>query len=458
MSRSYEIDMVSGPLLPKVLFFSLPLMLSGILQLLFNAADIIVVGQFTGSNAMAAVGATSSLNTLIVNIFLGLSIGSSILMSRYFGARDNENMSDLVHTSVLLAAVSGILLVFVGLLFAPLFLTWMGTPEEVLPLSVLYMRIVFLGMPALLLYDFGAGILRAIGDTRRPLYFLFFSGIVNVVLNLLLVIVFSLGVAGVAIATIISQYISSFLVMRTLMKEDGAYHLELKKLHMSGRKVVQIFRIGIPAGVSGAVFSISNVLIQSSINSFGPIAMAGNAASSNIEGFVYTAMNSLYQAAITFVSQNVGAGKKERIIPVFRTTLFLVIAVGLLLGCLATFFASFLLSIYSSDQNVIAYGMERLHIICLTYFLCGIMDVACGINRGMGYSVTPTVVSLFGACILRVIWIFTIFKVHHSLFILYLSYPVSWIVTFLLHLFFFILYYRRLGTKERGYVHGHGVK
>ncbi len=458
MSRSYEIDMVSGPLLPKVLFFSLPLMLSGILQLLFNAADIIVVGQFTGSNAMAAVGATSSLNTLIVNIFLGLSIGSSILMSRYFGARDNENMSDLVHTSVLLAAVSGILLVFVGLLFAPLFLTWMGTPEEVLPLSVLYMRIVFLGMPALLLYDFGAGILRAIGDTRRPLYFLFFSGIVNVVLNLLLVIVFSLGVAGVAIATIISQYISSFLVMRTLMKEDGAYHLELKKLHMSGRKVVQIFRIGIPAGVSGAVFSISNVLIQSSINSFGPIAMAGNAASSNIEGFVYTAMNSLYQAAITFVSQNVGAGKKERIIPVFRTTLFLVIAVGLLLGGLATFFASFLLSIYSSDQNVIAYGMERLHIICLTYFLCGMMDVACGINRGMGYSVTPTVVSLFGACILRVIWIFTIFKVHHSLFILYLSYPVSWIVTFLLHLFFFILYYRRLGTKERGYVHGHGVK
>lgn len=458
MSRSYEIDMVSGPLLPKVLFFSLPLMLSGILQLLFNAADIIVVGQFTGSNAMAAVGATSSLNTLIVNIFLGLSIGSSILMSRYFGARDNENMSDLVHTSVLLAAVSGILLVFVGLLFAPLFLTWMGTPEEVLPLSVLYMRIVFLGMPALLLYDFGAGILRAIGDTRRPLYFLFFSGIVNVVLNLLLVIVFSLGVAGVAIATIISQYISSFLVMRTLMKEDGAYHLELKKLHMSGRKVVQIFRIGIPAGVSGAVFSISNVLIQSSINSFGPIAMAGNAASSNIEGFVYTAMNSLYQAAITFVSQNVGAGKKERIIPVFRTTLLLVIAVGLLLGGLATFFASFLLSIYSSDQNVIAYGMERLHIICLTYFLCGMMDVACGINRGMGYSVTPTVVSLFGACILRVIWIFTIFKVHHSLFILYLSYPVSWIVTFLLHLFFFILYYRRLGTKERGYVHGHGVK
>ena len=333
---SYEIDMVNGPLFGKILQFSIPLMLSGILQLLFNAADIIVVGQFTGSQAMAAVGSTGSLNNLIINIFIGLSTGSSVLMAMYYGAKDKDNIEDLVHTSILLAAVSGVILVVIGVILAAPLLTLMGTPDDVLPLAVLYMRIVFCGMPALMIYDFGAGILRAVGDTKRPLMFLFASGVINVVLNLFFVIVLGMGVAGVALATIISQYISAFLVLRCLIHTDSVYKLRISRLHISRNKFVQIIRIGLPAGVSGAVFSISNVLIQSSVNSFGSVTMAGNAAAQNIEGFIYTAMNSLYQASINFTSQNVGAGKTKRIVSVLFCCLGTVTAVGLGLGARAT--------------------------------------------------------------------------------------------------------------------------
>ena len=441
---SYEIDMCSGKLLPKVIAFALPLMLSGILQLLFNAADIIVVGQFTGKEAMAAVGSTGSLNNLIINIFLGLSIGSSVLMARYYGAKEERNIHELVHTSILLSLLSGFVLVILGLILARPLLSLMGTPYDVIDQAVLYMRIVFLGMPALMTYDFGAGILRAIGDTRRPLIFLFIAGIINVCLNLFFVIGFGLGVAGVAIATIISQYTSAALVVLCMMRSSASYHLSLKELKIYRPKLRQIIRIGLPAGVQGAVFSISNVLIQSSINSFGSVAVAGNTAASNIEGFVYTSMNSMYQASTSFTSQNVGARKTERIVPILATCLGCVTVIGLVMGGLATLFSHQLLSIYSSDEEVIRIGMERLMYVCLPYFLCGLMDTACGSIRGLGYSIAPTIVSLTGACFLRIVWIYTIFQWDRTLPVLFLSYPVTWLITALAHTVCCIIVYRRI--------------
>ncbi len=451
MKRSYEIDMCSGPLVPKILLFSVPLMLSGILQLLFNAADIIVVGQFTGSQAMAAVGSTGALNNLIINIFLGFSIGSSVLMARYYGAKEEKNIHDLVHTSVLLAILSGLVLIVLGIILARPLLFLMGTPDDVIDQAVLYMRIVFLGMPALITYDFGAGILRAIGDTRRPLVYLFIAGVINVFLNLFFVIVFGLGVAGVALATIISQYTSALLVLRCMIRSDSSYKLSMKELHLDRSKLRSIIRIGLPAGIQGAVFNISNVLIQSSINSFGSIAMAGNTAASNIEGFVYTAMNSLYQASTSFTSQNVGARKTERVVPVLISCFAIVTAVGIILSSIALGFGKGLLGIYSSDPAVIEYGLQRLQVVCFTYFLCGLMDVACGSIRGMGYSITPTIVSLTGACGLRILWIYTVFRNDHTLFNLYLSYPISWIVTFIAHIICFVVFYTHLvrGTGKR---------
>lgn len=444
MAKSYEIDMCSGPLVPKIIQFAVPLMLSGILQLLFNAADIVVVGQFTGHTAMAAVGSTTSLNNLIVNIFLGLSVGTGVLMARFNGARLNERIDELVHTSMLLSVISGLILVVIGLALASPMLSLMGTPDDVLDQAVLYMRIVFLGMPAMLAYNFGASILRAIGDTKRPLAFLFISGVVNVILNLFFVIGFGMGVAGVAIATVVSQYISAFLVVRSMMKSKGAsYQLHLGRLRIKGGMLMQILRIGIPAGIQGALFSISNVLIQSTVNSFGSTVVAGNTASQNIEGFVYTSMNALYQASTSFTSQNIGAGKKERLVPVFIDCLGIVTVVGVMLGGLATLFGHQLLSIYTSEPEVIMYGENRLLICCLPYFLCGLMDTACGSIRGLGYSMTPTIVSLTGACLLRIVWIATVFQLSPTLFTLYLSYPVSWTVTFLAHLICFIIFYRR---------------
>ncbi len=443
MKRSYEIDMCSGPLVPKVLQFALPLMASGILQLLFNAADIIVVGQFTGPQAMAAVGSTSSLNNLIVNIFLGLSIGSSVLMARYYGAKDQKNIDELVHTSILLSIVCGFALVVIGLIGARPLLSLMGTPDDVLSQAVLYMSIVFLGMPAMLTYDFGAGILRAVGDTRRPLIYLLTSGIINVCLNLFFVLVFGLGVAGVALATIISQYISAFLVVRCMMKSNAAYNLDLRRLKIYSSKLRLIMKIGLPAGVQGALFNISNVLIQSSINTFGSIAVAGNTAGVNLEGFIYTAMNSLYQASTSFTSQNMGAGKKERIVPIFIVCTVIVALVGIILGSLGLIFGNQLLSIYTSDPEVASYGMGRMKVIFPTYFFDGMMDTACGSIRGLGYSLLPTIVTLTGVCLFRIIWIMTVYRLSPTLFTLYLSYPITWIITFISHVICFTVIYRK---------------
>lgn len=436
-------DMCNGPIFGKILLFSLPLMLSGILQLLFNAADIIVVGRFAGSTALAAVGSTGALVNLFVNVFIGLSVGANVLVAQYFGAKDAKNVHETVHTSILVAVVGGLILIVLGLLFATPMLRLMDTPEEVLVQASLYLKIYFLGMPAMLVYNFGASILRAIGDTQRPLYYLTVAGVLNVILNLLLVVGFDLGVAGVAIATVVSQVVSCFLIMRCLVRTDGMYRLNLKELHINQHKLMQLARIGIPAGLQGSVFSISNILIQSSINGFGAIAMAGSTAAGNLEGFVYTAMNSIHQTALSFTSQNIGGGRQDRILKIVVQCLVIVTVIGAVLGNLVYFFGEPLISLYSSDPEVIPYGMKRLVIICTLYFLCGMMDVMVGIMRGLGYSMMPTIVSLCGACGLRVLWIATVFQWEHTLTCLFWSYPFTWTVTFLAHLGCFLFVWKR---------------
>lgn len=448
MKKSYEIDMCNGPLLGKILLFSVPLMMSGILQLLFNAADIIVVGRFAGSSALAAVGSTSALINLLINVFVGLSVGVNVLVAKYYGGRREKDMSETVHTAITTSVLSGLFLVVLGLVAAKPLLHLMGTPDDVLSQSVLYMRIYFLGMPVLMLYNFGAAILRAIGDTRRPLYFLFAAGIVNVVLNLFFVIGLGMGVDGVAWATVISEHISALLVLKSLMEAPGALKLSLKNLRIHPKKLKRIIKIGLPAGMQGAIFSISNVLIQSSVNSFGSIAMEGNTASSNIEGFVYTAMNAVYQTNLSFTSQNLGGRKYSRINKIMYICLGVVTVVGLSLGLTAVLGGRMLLGIYSSDPEVLRYGMLRLGIICTTYFLCGIMDCMVGSLRGLGYSIIPMFVSLTGACGFRVLWVFTVFAAYHSLDVLYLSYPVSWAITAAAHMITFRKIRRKIPKQD----------
>jgi len=443
-------DMCSGAILPKLLRFALPLMCSSILQLLFNAADIIVVGRFAGDNSLAAVGSNTSLINLLVNLFIGLSVGANILAARHFGAGDREGLRQTVHTSMLLGLVSGCFLTVVGVAGAKTILIWMQAPPEVLDLAALYLRIYFLGMPVNMLYNFGAALLRAQGDTQRPLYYLFTAGVINVVLNLLFVIVCRLDVAGVAMATVISQCLSAFLVVRCMTRDTGGVHLELRQLRIWPVKLRQILQVGLPAGFQGILFALSNVVIQSSVNSFGEIVMAGNAASANIESFVYASMNAFYQANISFTSQNLGAGRLDRIRPILLRAQGCVIAVGLLLGGLAVLFAPQLLSIYSDSPAVIDAGMNRLVIVCLPYFLCGMMDVMVGSLRGIGYSVMPMLVSLVGACGLRLVWIATLFQLpaFHTPAGVYWSYPVSWTTTLLAHLICFLWAMRRLRRQH----------
>lgn len=447
-AKKYEIDMCNGPLLGKILVFYFPLMLSGILQLLFNAADIAVAGQFAGNEALAAVGSTSSLTNLLVNLFIGLSVGANVLVARFYGAGQNDELKGMVQTAIATSVIGGIILIFVGFFVSKPALLLMGTPDNVINHSVVYMRIYFAGMPFMMAYNFGAAILRAVGDTKRPLYYLLLAGIVNVILNLVFVIVFSMGVAGVATATVISQAISSFLVLRCLVKSDSVYRLELKGLRIQKDKLLKMIQIGLPAGLQGALFSISNVLIQSSVNSFGSDAMAGNTAGSNVEGFVYTAMNSFYQAAISFCGQNYGARKYRRVGKALFLCEILVVVVGLIMGNSAYLLAGTLLKIYTPDSVVIEYGILRMSYICIPYFLCGTMDVMVGGLRGLGYSIMPMLVSLTGACLFRIVWIYTIFRQFRTLECLYISYPISWALTFAVHLICFLVVYRRLLKKE----------
>ncbi len=449
-SKKYEIDMCNGPLLGKILVFYVPLMLSGILQLLFNAADIVVVGRFAGNEALAAVGSTGSLTNLIVNLFIGLSVGANVLVARFYGAGQEGELKEMVQPAVATAVAGGVILVFLGFFVSGPALRLMGTPDDVISHSVLYMRIYFCGMPFMMVYNFGSAVLRAVGDTRRPLYYLLAAGVVNVLLNLFFVITLSMGVAGVAAATVISQAISAGLIVRCLILTDSAYRLELKGIRIAGDKLVKMVQIGIPAGMQGALFSISNVLIQSSVNSFGSVAMAGNTAGSNIEGFVYTAMNAFHQAAISFCGQNYGARKYKRMGKVLLICELLVVAVGALMGNAVYFGGGTLLRLYSTDAEVIRYGILRMGYICTLYFLCGMMDVAVGVLRGMGYAIMPMLVSLTGACLLRVVWIYTVFQEYHTLECLYLSYPISWGLTFAVHMVCFAIVYRRLLKRDPG--------
>lgn len=443
--KKYEIDMCNGPIFRKMMLFALPLMCSGMLQLLFNAADVVVVGQFAGHTALAAVGANSSLINLLTNLFIGLSIGSNVLVARYYGAKKQERLKEAIHTSMLLSIFSGIALTILGLVFAKGILVMMQTPENVLGQAVLYIRIYFLGMTGTMVYNFGSAILRATGDTKRPLYYLFIAGIVNVALNLVFVVAFSMGVAGVAIATAISQCISAGLVVRCMMRETGVLKLELKKLKIVKRDLIDIVKVGLPAGFQGVLFSLSNVVVQSAVNGFGDIIVAGNSASMSIEGFVYIAMNAFYQATISFTSQNVGARRFDRILKILVSGQASVIIVGLVLGNIVILFGHPLVSVYSSDTAVIAAGMKRLGIICSIYFTCGMMDVMVGALRGMGYSVMPMIVSLVGACGLRLIWIATVFRIpeYHLVTTVYASYPISWIITFSVHVICFAVVYRK---------------
>lgn len=441
MNKKYEIDMCSGSVFGKMLLFALPLMCSSILQLLFNAADIVVVGRFAGDNALAAVGSNTALINLLTNLFVGLSVGSNVLTAQYYGAKKDSDLKETVHTSMLLSICSGVLLTVVGLAGARGLLELMQAPPEVLELAVLYLRIYFLGMTSMMVYNFGSAILRAVGDTKRPLYYLLAAGIVNVVLNLFFVIACHMGVAGVGAATVISQTISALLVVRCLVREQGGIHLELKELAISKDKLGKIMQIGLPAGFQGTVFSLSNVVIQSAVNSFGNIAVAGNSAAANIEGFVYMAMNAFHQATISFTSQNFGARQYRRIYKILFAGELCVVITGLLLGNLAVFFGNALLGIYSPSAEVIAAGMVRMKIICTVYALCGVMDVLVGALRGIGYSIIPMVVSLIGACGLRLLWIATVFQIpeYHSLSTVYISYPITWTITLTVHAITFAL-------------------
>ena len=427
-------DMTTGALLPKVLMFSLPLVLTSVLQLLYNAADVIVVGRYAGAQSLAAVSSTGSLINLLVNVFMGLSVGSSVVIARAFGAGDIREVHQGVHTSITVAGIAGVGVGILGFFAAKPLLRLMSSPDDVIDLAALYVRIFFLGMPFNMLYNFGAAILRAVGDTRRPLYFLTFSGIINVLLNLLLVTVFKLDVAGVAIATVVSQLISAVLVLSCLLRSEGCIHLDPRALRIHREPLFHIIRVGLPAGLQSSLFSISNVLIQSSVNSFGSIAMAGNGVASNLEGFVYASMNSIYQAALTFASQNLGARKIDRV----RRNLWICLAtatvIGLSMSVTMLLLGRPLISLYNNDPEVIRYGLLRMSIVLPLYFTCGCMDVMVGQLRGIGYSIMPMIVSLTGVCLCRILWIFTIFAASPTLNTLYISYPVSWILTFTVHM------------------------
>ena len=448
--QSTSIDMTTGAILPKLLAMSLPLMASSVLQLLFNAADVVVVGNFASEHSLAAVGSTTALISLTINVFMGLSIGSNAVVSYFLGAKDDANVSKAVHTSILLSLVSGAILTVVGLVFVEDFLRLMQTPIEAFALSAIYLRIYFCGMIAMMIFNFGSALLRAKGDTKRPLYYLAIAGVVNVGLNLLFVIVFHMDVEGVGYATIISQFISAALVLRCLHQETDAFRLELRKLCWDKAIVSRIFAVGIPAGFQGVVFSLSNVVIQSSINDFGPIVMAGSAAAQNLEGCVWFTMNAFTHSALTFMSQNVGARKYSRLNRIAIVTCVCSALSGFVLGNVCYLFGPTLLGVFDQRPEAIEEGMVRVFYVCSFYWLCGLMDTLSGAIRGLGHNTTPTVVSLLGACGTRILWIGTLFQFprFHTPGALFFSYPGSWALTFLVHLACYVVMRRAFGNTD----------
>lgn len=446
MNRTNQIDMTEGPIFGKLLKFSIPLIASSILQLLFNAADVVVVGRFAGDNSLAAVGSTGSLINLLINLFMGLSVGTNVVAANYFGAQKKDDLRDTVHTAILVSIYSGLILTVVGVLGAKPILTFMQAPAEVLNLAALYLRIYFGGITATMVYNFGSAILRAKGDTQRPLYILFGAGILNFILNLIFVIIFKMDVAGVGLATVISQVISAVLVILILIREPDDFHLNLKKLRINRMIFIRIVKIGLPAGFQGIMFSFSNVIIQSSINTFGPVMIAGNAAAVNLEGFIYTSMNGFSQGSLTFCSQNLGAGKVDRIRKVVWISQVSIIVIGALLSGIFLLLGPVFLGIFTKSDEVVQAGMKRLWIIFTTYYLCGMMDGMANSIRGIGHSLMPVISSLIGACLFRIIWLFTIFLIpqFHTPTTIFLSYPISWILTFAANVFMYNKYMKEL--------------
>ena len=440
--------MTHGPLLGKLIIFTIPIILSGVLQLLFNAADVIVVGRFAGEASLAAVGSTNSLINLMTNLFIGMSVGANVCAAQFFGAGQLKDVRKTVHTSTAFSLICGVILIFIGAFGARPMLELMGSPADVISLAALYVRIYFIAMPAIMLYNFLAAILRSAGDTKHPLIFLTVAGVINVLFNLVLVIVFKLGVAGVAIATVTSNYISCGMLVAFFMKQEDALKLEIPKISIDGRILKKIIRIGLPAGIQGTVFSLSNVVIQSAINSFGTAVIAGSSAAGSIEGFVYISMNSVSQTCVTFVGQNYGAGDEKRVKRVIFECLGIVTVVGLVMGNLAHGFAGKLLGIYTDSPEAITAGTLRLFWVCCPYFLCGIMDSLTGGLRGLGNSTLPMIVSLLGACATRLIWIATYFQIHHTQNVLFFSYPGSWFLTLTVHSICLTIIYKKWVQKK----------
>ena len=448
--NKYEIDMCNGTIMDKLISFALPLMVSGILQLMFNAVDIIVVGRFSGSQALAAVGSTTALINVFTNLFIGVSLGANVLAARFYAAGKDKEMSETVHTAITLALVSGVVMAVVGLVFSRWALEIMGTPADVIDQSSLYMRIYFLGMPFFMVYNYGAAILRAVGDTKRPLMFLIVAGVINAVLNMFLVIAFHMGVAGVAIATVISQMISCLLVLRCLYKTDSSYQLRFSRLCMKKFYLVQIFQVGIPAGIQSTVINFSNALLQSSVNSFGSTAMAGYTAANNVLGFLYASVNAVTQACMSFTSQNYGVGKYKRMDRVLLNCGILSFIIAFVLGCGSYIFGGEILKIYTEDPEVIRCGVEILSITTVPYFLCGIMDLFPGALRGMGHSGVPMILSIIGTVGTRIVWIFWIFPEYRSLYTLFISYPASWGITIVMQVICFIFVRRNVHRQLKG--------
>ena len=445
--NKFEIDMCNGPIMSKLISFSVPLILSGMLQLMFNAVDIIVVGQFSGSTSLAAVGSTTALINVFVNLFMGISLGANVVSARCYAMGRREEMSKTVHTAITIALVSGIIMAVIGVIFAKGALLLMGTPENVINLSTLYMRIYFLGMPFFMLYNYGAAILRAVGDTKRPLIFLVISGCINAGINMFLVIVFDMGVAGVAIGTVISQFVSCALVINCLYRTKSSYQLRFSKLKIEKDYMIQIFQVGVPAGIQSTVINFSNALLQSSVNSFGSVAMAGYTAANNVLGFLYVSVNSITQACMSFTSQNYAVGKHKRMDRVLIDCIVLSISVALILGGGAYLFGTYILNIYTSDADVIKCGLEILSITTVPYFFCGIMDLFPGALRGMGYSTIPMILSIIGTVGIRILWIFVFFPMHRSLYFLFISYPGSWIATIVMQVICYMLVRKKIASQ-----------
>ena len=424
--------MCNGTIMDKLISFSFPLMLTSILQLMFNAVDIIVVGRFSGSQSLAAVGSTTALINIFTNLFIGISLGANVLAARYYAAGRDKEMSEAVHTAIFLALISGLIMAVVGVGASRFALTLMGTPDDVIDLSVLYMRIYFMGMPFFMLYNYGAAILRAVGDTKRPLFYLIAAGLANVVLDLLLVIVIPLNVAGVAVGTVASQMVSCILVLRCLYRTEGSYQLRFSRLTIKSEHLKMIFQVGVPAGIQSTVINFSNALLQSSVNSFGSTAMAGYTAANNIIGFLYSAVNAVTQACMSFTSQNYSVGKPKRMDRVLVNCIILTVSVSAAMGIGAYAFGGQLLKIYTSEADVIRCGLEVLSITTVPYFLCGILDLFPGAMRGMGPSGVPMILSVIGTVGTRIVWVYLLFPHHRSLYFLFISYPASWILTIIM--------------------------